>query len=86
MVGVGTSSVDFDSHRHTFTSMLGSDGESWGLSYYGRIQHRDHFTPYDKSQFGQGSVIGVHLDMWHGELSFYKNRRPLGLSNYVFSI
>lgn len=78
MIGVGTANVDLDMHRHTFTSMLGNDGESWGLSYYGRIQHRGQFSPYEHSQFGQGSIIGIHLDTWHGELSFYKNRKPLG--------
>lgn len=30
------------------------------------------------SRFGQGSIIGVHLDTWHGTLTFYKNRHCIG--------
>ncbi|KAK2182650.1 hypothetical protein NP493_342g00022 [Ridgeia piscesae] len=80
MVGVGTRNVDLDGFRHTFCSLLGKDADSWGLSYYGRIQHKGRFQQVSGSRFGQGSIIGVHLDMWHGTLSFYKNRMPLGVA------
>jgi len=30
------------------------------------------------SRFGQGSIIGVHLDTWHGTLTFFKNRKCIG--------
>ena len=33
------------------------------------------------TMFGQGSLIGIHMDTLHGSLSFYKNRRPLGESD-----
>ena len=77
MVGIGTSDVPLDSYRHQFCSLLGRDAESWGLSYMGNIHHRGDSQQYAE-QFGQGSIIGVHLDMWLGTLSFYKNRQPLG--------
>ena len=78
MVGIGTYSVDMDAYRHNFCSLLGKDGESWGLSYYGRLQHKGRFQTLSGSRYGQGSIIGLHLDMWHGTLGLYKNRRPLG--------
>jgi SPRY domain-containing SOCS box protein 3 len=78
MVGVGTQAADLDAYRSNFGSLLGRDAESWGLSYYGRLQHRGTTTQLMGSRFGIGSIIGVHLDMWRGILSFYKNRRPLG--------
>lgn len=77
MVGVGTAEVDLDKYRHMFCSLLGKDSESWGLSYNGFLQHKSLKKSYS-SKFGQGTIIGVHLDMWHGALSFFKNRKPLG--------
>jgi len=32
------------------------------------------------SRFGQGSIIGVHLDTWHGTLTFFKNRKCIGVA------
>lgn len=37
MVGIGTSDVNLDKYRHTFCSLLGKDGDSWGLSYTGKL-------------------------------------------------
>lgn len=79
MVGVCTAHIDLNKCRHMFCSMIGQDTESWGLSYTGMIQHRSIKGQYS-SKFGQGSIIGIHLDMWHGTLSFYKNKRPLGVA------
>ena len=77
MVGVGTHLVDMDSCKSLFCSLLGRDEESWGLSYMGSLYHMGESKPYS-TKFGQGTIIGVHLDMWHGTLEFYKNRTPLG--------
>lgn len=79
MVGVCTTDVDLNKCRQVFCSMIGQDGDSWGLSYTGHIQHKKTKQCY-ASKFGQGSIVGVHLDMWHGTLSFYKNRKPLGIA------
>ena len=78
MVGVGTANVDMDAYRYNFCSLLGRDAESWGLSYYGKAQFRGVFTDVVGARFGQGTMIGVHLDTWLGRLMFYKNRKPLG--------
>ena len=78
MVGIGTDAVDLDTNRYTFCSILGRDKNSWGLSYYGKTQHRGNMTEIASARFGQGSIIGMHLDMWQGKLYFFKNRRPLG--------
>uniref|UniRef100_A0A3B4AVM1 SPRY domain-containing SOCS box protein 3 n=1 Tax=Periophthalmus magnuspinnatus TaxID=409849 RepID=A0A3B4AVM1_9GOBI len=32
------------------------------------------------TRFGQGSIIGVHLDTWHGTLTFFKNRKCIGVA------
>uniref|UniRef100_A0A8C4Z343 SPRY domain-containing SOCS box protein 3 n=2 Tax=Gadus morhua TaxID=8049 RepID=A0A8C4Z343_GADMO len=79
MVGVGTSEVNLDKFKYSFCSMLGNDEDSWGLSYTGLLQHggtKEMFSP----RFGQGSIIGVHLDTWHGTLTFYKNRHYIGVA------
>nr|XP_020024985.1 SPRY domain-containing SOCS box protein 3 isoform X2 [Castor canadensis] len=74
MVGIGTSDVDLDKYHHTFCSLLGRDEDSWGLSYTGLLHHKGDKTSFS-SRFGQGSIIGVHLDTWHGTLTFFKNRK-----------
>ncbi|KAH3871773.1 SPRY domain-containing SOCS box protein 3-like [Dreissena polymorpha] len=79
MVGVGTVDLDLNKYRHKFCSLVGRDGDSWGLSYTGMLHNKGQKLPY-ASKFGQGTIIGVHLDMWHGTLSFYKNRKPLGIA------
>lgn len=79
MVGVCKTDMDLNKCRRVFCSMIGQDEDSWGLSYTGHIQHKMTKRSYS-SKFGQGSIVGVHLDMWHGTLSFYKNRKPLGIA------
>ncbi|ESO83919.1 hypothetical protein LOTGIDRAFT_107918 [Lottia gigantea] len=79
MIGVGTEFIDLNKYQHKFCSLIGQDAESWGLSYTGSTQHRNNKTRYS-SKFGQGSIIGAHLDMWRGTLAFYKNRKPLGIA------
>ncbi|KAK0058117.1 SPRY domain-containing SOCS box protein 3 [Biomphalaria pfeifferi] len=79
MVGVGTANVDQNKYHNMFCSMLGCDMDSWGLSYDGRIQHGGRKSEYC-SRFGQGAIIGMHLDMWHGTLAFFKNRHNLGIA------
>lgn len=79
MIGVGTAEVDLQKSGTIFCSLLGSDNESWGLSYTGVFHHNGKSQRFSQC-FGQGSIIGVHLDMWNGTLSYYKNRRPLGIA------
>ncbi|CAG04338.1 unnamed protein product, partial [Tetraodon nigroviridis] len=77
MVGIGTSEVNLEKFKYNFGSLLGHDEASWGLSYTGYLQHKGDKVRFS-SQFGQGSIIGVHLDTWHGTLTFYKNRHCIG--------
>lgn len=79
MVGVGTSEVNLDKFKYSFGSLLGHDEDSWGLSYTGLLQHKGDKVKFSP-RFGQGSIIGVHLDTWHGTLTFYKNRHCLGVA------
>lgn len=46
--------------------------------FEGLFQHKGDKIKFS-SRFGQGSIIGVHLDTWHGTLTFYKNRHCIGL-------
>ncbi|TDG98236.1 hypothetical protein EPR50_G00215150 [Perca flavescens] len=79
MVGIGTSELDLEKFKFSFGSLLGHDENSWGLSYTGFLQHKGDNVKFS-SRFGQGSIIGVHLDTWHGTLTFYKNRHCLGVA------
>lgn len=80
MVGIGTSEVNLEKFKYSFGSLLGHDEDSWGLSYTGFFQHKGDKVKFS-SRFGQGSIIGVHLDTWHGTLTFYKNRRCIGVAS-----
>ncbi|KAL6095156.1 spsb3 [Pungitius sinensis] len=79
MVGIGTAEVNMEKFNFNFGSLLGHDEDSWGLSYTGLLQHNGDKVKF-LSRFGQGSIIGVHLDTWHGTLTFYKNRRCIGVA------
>lgn len=52
---------------------------SWAhpLLLTGLLHHKGDKTSFS-SRFGQGSIIGVHLDTWHGTLTFFKNRKCIG--------
>lgn len=67
MIGVGTSDVQLDRNEYTFSSLLGEDRDSWGLSYLGHFRYNNESRCYSP-RFGQGSIIGIHLDMWGGKL------------------
>ena len=79
MIGLGTKQVNMGKFSHLFCSMLGIDnnGESCGLSYTGRF-HNGGMSKIYCSKYGQGTVIGVHLDMWFGTITFFKNGKCLG--------
>ncbi|CAG5126582.1 unnamed protein product [Candidula unifasciata] len=79
MIGVGTDNVELNKFHNTFCSMLGSDVNSWGISYDGHIQHAGKKQKYC-GKFGQGTIIGVHLDMWHGTMTYFKDRECLGVA------
>lgn len=47
----------------------------------GLLHHKGDKTSFS-SRFGQGSIIGVHLDTWHGTLTFFKNRKCIGEGSF----
>ncbi|KAM7370913.1 hypothetical protein PAMP_010423 [Pampus punctatissimus] len=79
MVGIGTSEVNLEKFKYSFGSLLGHDEDSWGLSYTGLLHNKGDKVKFS-SRFGQGSIIGMHLDTWHGTLTFYKNRHCIGIA------
>nr|XP_061807681.1 SPRY domain-containing SOCS box protein 3-like [Nerophis lumbriciformis] len=79
MVGIGTAEVNLEKFKYNFGSLLGHDEDSWGLSYTGLFQHKGEKVNFS-SRFGQGSIIGLHLDTWHGTLTIYKNRHCVGVA------
>ena len=79
MIGVGSALVDLNRYKSQFCSIIGKDAESWGISYFGTLHHNGKTKEYTK-KFERGSVIGCHLDLWKGTLSFYKNGQPLGIA------
>ncbi|XP_030029088.1 SPRY domain-containing SOCS box protein 3 isoform X2 [Manduca sexta] len=81
MVGVGTSKVNMADSQFKFTSLLGQDAESYGLSYTGAVRH-NATVMRDSAGFCRGTIIGVRVDMWRGTLEFYLNRKSQGISFY----
>lgn len=52
-------------------------GKCDGSCFPGLLHHKGDKLKFS-SRFGQGSIIGVHLDTWHGTLTFFKNRKCIG--------
>ncbi|KAG9475859.1 hypothetical protein GDO78_003973 [Eleutherodactylus coqui] len=80
MVGVGTSRVSLCARSFQYLNLLGLDGDSWGLSYKGNICHAGSSKQYTEPFYEEGTLIGVHLNMEQGTLTFYKDRQNLGLA------
>lgn len=78
MVGIGTDKFDTKKERNKFTSLLGNNAESYGLSYTGAVRHNSKTITRDLNGFCKGSIIGVRLDMWLGTLEYYINRKSQG--------
>lgn len=85
MVGLGTNKVNMADSLFTFTSFLGRDGESYGLSYTGALRHNATVTR-ENVGFCKGSIIGVKVDLWQGTLEFYLNRKSQGKFLRIFMV
>lgn len=83
MIGVGTKETDLVKYSHNFVSLLGLDDQSWGFSYMGSKHHNGKSQSYYSKNFGQHTVVGVHLDLWSGNMEFFINRKPLGTSSFL---
>lgn len=80
MVGVGTPDATVAYLQDRYVSRLGMDEQTWGFSCHGLFHHNGERKCYAQ-RFDQGNIIGVHLDLWKGTLSFYKNRKHLGVAS-----
>ena len=79
MIGIGSEGMDLNKYKSQFCSIIGKESNSWGISYFGTLHHNGKTREFTK-KFERGSVIGCHLDLWKGTLSFYKNGEPLGIA------
>ncbi|XP_030573081.1 SPRY domain-containing SOCS box protein 3 [Drosophila novamexicana] len=79
MFGIGTDRVNLEQFKFHFVSALGTNAQSWGYSYNGKIQHCGDQLPYGQ-KFSQGCLVGIYLDRTRGHLEFYLNRRSLGVA------
>ncbi|XP_028177769.1 SPRY domain-containing SOCS box protein 3-like isoform X1 [Ostrinia furnacalis] len=81
MVGLGSEKVNVSDFQFKFTSLLGLDTESYGLSYTGAVRHNASSSA-ESPGFCRGTIIGVRVNMWQGTLEFYLNRQAQGISFY----
>jgi SPRY domain-containing SOCS box protein 3 len=58
----------------------GRDDQSWGLSYKGNTWHKGQPTRYCDPFYDQSTVIGVHLNLYTGTITFYKDGKSLGVA------
>lgn len=79
MFGIGTDKVDITQFKFHFISALGTNSQSWGFSYYGKIHHNGVHLPYGQ-KFSQGCIVGILVDRTRGELEFFLNRRSMGVA------
>lgn len=79
MFGIGTDKVALTQFKFHFLSALGTNSQSWGFSYEGKIHHNGLHLKYGQ-KFSQGCIVGVLLDRVRGQLEFFLNRRSLGVA------
>lgn len=65
---------------HRYFLSTGKDTNSWGLSHKGVLWHGNQTRRYTDVILEQGMVIGVHLDLYRGTLSYYINGKPMGVA------
>ena len=60
---------------------LGDDNQSWALSDNGTTHHDGKLSEnYCKPFYSDCTIVGVHLDMYTGTLSFYIDHQPMGVA------
>ncbi|XP_043938551.1 SPRY domain-containing SOCS box protein 3 [Protopterus annectens] len=80
MTGIGTKKAPLHAGNHQYINMLGMDCEGWGFSYKGTIWHAGQQRKYTKPFYDKMTVIGVHLNLYQGTLTFYQNGKNLGVA------
>ncbi|PAA67223.1 hypothetical protein BOX15_Mlig026700g2, partial [Macrostomum lignano] len=79
MAGVCSTGFEPRSHHSAFVSLLGLGPDSMGLSYNGYFQQNQQKREFCRP-FGQGAIVGLLLDLWHGTLTYFLNRQCLGVA------
>jgi len=72
-VGVATSQADLN-------SFLGGCGNGWGFIGEQSLYHNREKVKVYGEAFTAGDVVGVELDLVHGQLSFSRNGKSLGVA------
>ena len=71
----------FSYYNHICTLHLpGQDNNSWGLSHKGVLWHGKKCRKYCDVFLKQGEVIGVHLDLYRGTLSYFIDDKAQGIA------
>lgn len=79
MFGIGTKKARL--HADSFTNLIGEDANSWGLSHKGLLWHAGARTHYTKPfRENVHTVIGIYFDGIAGTLSYYKDKKCLGVA------
>lgn len=79
MVGVGTQNAVLHTSNYEYVNLIGRDSQSWGLSHKGELWHNGKKRQFCEPFF-DSTVIGILLDMDQGTLSFFKNKKLLGVA------
>ncbi len=58
----------------------GHDQQGWGLSYKGSLWHGGMSSHYCQPFYEAQTVIGVHLNLYEGTLTFYINGQCQGIA------
>ncbi|XP_078540825.1 SPRY domain-containing SOCS box protein 3-like [Lissotriton helveticus] len=78
MLGIGTPQALLHAGNYTYIDLLGKDSESWGLSYKGFLWHGGLCRRYTEPFYDRTTVVGAHLDLTEGTLTFFRNGESLG--------
>ena len=79
MFGVATRRARL--HANSFLNLLGQDEQSWGLSHKGVLWHAGESRTFTQAFVeNRPTVIGVLFDSHKRTLSYYKDRRFLGVA------
>lgn len=78
VVGIGCAEVRLSEYSvySVFFSPVGSSSSTWGVSHSGMLCHAG-LRQEVYCRFGQGSIVGVHLDIPRKVADFYVNRRKV---------
>jgi SPRY domain-containing SOCS box protein 3 len=80
MIGVCTKQAQLHAGNYNYVNLIGKDATGWGLSYKGTFWHNGVSRQFCPPFFEASTVIGVHLNLYEGTLSFYINGQFQGVA------